>query len=356
VQYVRRATSSAAAVVVAALALGVAAAAETRQRGVAWVAGRDEVTAADFAPLLRNHVDWIAQTPFGWQEAVDSPEVRMATSGKVWWGESDAGLAATARLARERGIKTLLKPHLWLRQPQPGQWLDAVAMRSEADWHLWFADYRAFLLHYARLAEREGMEALAVGTELHQAAVGREADWRRLISEVRQVYRGRLTYCANWHREYEEVRFWDALDFIGVQAYFPVSAGPKPTVEELVEGWRAHLPAIERLARQWGKPVVFTEIGYKSTPDGTVRPWEWPQRGASPPADPETQARAYEAFFRTFWHRPWFAGAYFWKWYPKARGDEARLAADFSPQGKPAEEVMARWFGAAAGTAASPQR
>jgi hypothetical protein len=349
-----------AVLVLAALALAAvpgARAEEARQRGVAWVAGRDAIGAEDLAPLLRNHVDWIAQTPFGWQETVETPEIRMATSGHVWWGESDAGLAATARLARERGVKTLLKPHLWLRQPRPGQWLDAVAMRSEADWQRWFGDYRAFLLHYARLAEREGMEALAVGTELHQAAAGREADWRRLIAEVRQVYGGRLTYCANWHREYEEVRFWDALDFIGVQAYFPLSAGPQPTLEELLRGWQEHLPALERLARRAGKPIVFTEIGYKSTPDSTVRPWEWPQRGATPPVDAETQARAYEAFFRTFWHRPWFAGVYFWKWYPKARGDEARLAADFSPQGKPAEQVLARWFAAPrAAAAASSER
>jgi hypothetical protein len=324
------------------------------------VAGREAVTAADLAELAAHHVDWIAQTPFGWQDGVDSPAIRMATAGKVWWGESDAGLEATARLARARGMRTLLKPHLWLRRPQPGQWLGDVAMASEEDWRRWFAEYRTFILHYAALAEREGMEALAVGTELHRAAVEREGDWRRLISEVRAVYRGRLTYCANWHREFEEVRFWDALDFIGIQAYFPLSERPRPEVADLERGWHAHLAAIERAARRWGKPIVFTEIGYKSTADGTARPWEWPQRSGAegaPPADLETQARAYEAFFRVFWHRPWFAGAYFWKWYPKARGGEQGLLADFTPQGKPAAQVMARWYGqSAAAAAASPRR
>lgn len=331
-----------------------------RQRGVGWVAGPFEATAESFAPLRRAHVDWIAQTPFGWQQGVDTPEIRMKISGKIWWGESDEGLAATARLARAAGIETLLKPHLWLHQPKPGQWLDAIAMRSEEDWRRWFADYRAFLLHYAALAEREGMAALAVGTELHQAAVLREADWRALVADVRRVYRGRLTYCANWYREFEEVRFWDALDFIGIQAYFPLTERERPGLAELEHGWQKHLPAIEAAARRWGKPVVFTEIGYKSTPDGAIRPWEWPNDGEPPAEDPVTQARAYEAFFRVFWHRPWFAGAYFWKWYPLSppQGEHSgpnrrrRLTGDFTPQGKPAEQVMARWYGG--GQAAEP--
>ena len=60
----------------------------------------------------------------------------------------------------------------------------------------------------------------SVGTELQIPALQREADWRQLIKDVRAVYSGKLIYSANWYEEYEGIKFWDALDAIGVQAYF----------------------------------------------------------------------------------------------------------------------------------------
>jgi GTA TIM-barrel-like domain len=342
---------------------GVSAASDARQRGVAWVGGRETVTAADLEPLRVAHVNWIAQTPFGWQRGLASTEIRMATSGRVWWGESDAGIATTTRLARAAGIRTLLKPHLWLSGAAAGEWIGDIAMTSEAEWARWFASYRAFLLHYAKLAEREGIAALAIGTELRIAAVTREADWRRLIAEVRTVYHGQLTYAANWHQEYAAIQFWDALDFVGIQGYFPLAERPGASVAELERGWQRHLPAIEALSKRLDKSVVFTEIGYKSTPDTAVEPWVWPQGGPGhryvdpTRADAGAQADAYEAFFRAVWQRPWCAGAFFWKWYPRPRA--AAPAAepadiDFTPQGKPAALVLARWYAAAAGVPAAP--
>lgn len=318
-------------------------------RGVSWVAGRTPVTEGDLRPLVDLHVSWIAQNPFGWQERHDSPRVVVATEGHVLWGESDAGLEATALLARRSGIKTLLKPHLWLTDNEDGEWLGSIAMKDEQDWQRWFADYRAFMLHYARLAERTGMEALCVGAELRGTVVRREADWRKLIAEVRSVYRGKLTYAANWYQEFEEVPFWDALDFIGIQAYFPLSEKNAPSLDELKAGWRPHLEAIERVQKRTGKPVLFTEIGYRSTPDAAIHPWEWPDRSPRPGNDDglALQASCYEAFFETLWRKEWFAGAYMWKWYPGGGGGRMRgSGGDFTPQGKPAETVLARWYAA----------
>ena len=321
---------------------GVAeAAVAARQRGVCWVAGR-EVAAADLEPLRDHHVNWISQTPFGWQERFDSPEIELVTAGRVYWGEQDRGLVATARLARQAGIETLLKPHLWLRDRAGGKWEGDIAMASEEDWRRWFASYREFLLHYARLAETEGMAGLAVGTELAGTVATREADWRRLIAEVRQVYSGFLTYAANW-AEFEAVPFWDRLDYIGIQAYFPLSSSPQPTVEELVAAWEDHLPRIRRVASRYGKPVLFTEIGYRSIPGAAARPWSWPQDEPASASDLAAQAACYEAFFRTFWDEPWFAGAYIWKWYPQP-SRRIDPATDFTPQDKPAARVLARWY------------
>ena len=318
--------------------------AKGKQQGVSWVGGRNPVTARDFDRLVENGVSWIAQNPFGWQRGLDTPEVRLASS-RGWWGERDEGLRVTTELARERGIRTLLRPHIWLSGVPDGKWLADVTMKDDADWQRWFESYGAFILHYAQLAEELGIEALSVGAELRTATTTREADWRRLIGRVREVYHGRLTYAAKWHAEFEQIAFWDALDFIGVQAYFPLTDGTTPTVAELEAAWRPHLAAIERLARRSGKPVVFTEIGYRSVPGATARPWEWP---AAPEPVTEAglnvQADAYEAFFRTFWRRDWFGGAYLWKWFPGLEHRPGPPTAEFSPQNKPAERVLARWY------------
>ena len=94
------------------------------------------------------------------------------------WGERDAGLEITTRLARQLGIKTLLKPHIWMRPSSTGKWRSDIEMGSEEDWQSWFKDYRKFILHYAKFAQKNGIEALCIGTELHQTVVKREKEWR----------------------------------------------------------------------------------------------------------------------------------------------------------------------------------
>ncbi len=319
----------------------------TRLRGVSWVGG-DSITAADLAPLRRAHVTWIAQMPFGWQAGAAAPEVRVREERRPghggYWGEGDAGLFCTAQLARRYGIRTLLKPHVWVR----GTWPGAINMATPAEWDQWFASYTSFLLRYARLAEAAQMDGLCIGTELLHATEPRhEKAWRALIRQVRRVYHGPLTYAANWSGEYQQIRFWDALDYVGIQAYFPLSTAENPPLDSLLRGWQPHLRALAAWQKKVKKPVVFTEIGYKTTADAAAKPWEWPAPTAAFAApDEATQARCYEAMFRACWDLPWLKGLFIWKWYPGLAPDgPARRHADFTPQHKPAEAVLARWYG-----------
>ncbi|ARS34743.1 glycoside hydrolase family 113 [Pontibacter actiniarum] len=321
----------------------VATEAPERFRGVNWVAG-DTVTQEQLRALQLHHVSWIAQTPFGWQHSYNSPEVRLTKGNRAYWGERDSGLIHTTRLAKQLGLKTLLKPHIWLTDRSEGKWVGAIQMQTEAEWQQWFSSYSKFILHYAMLAEKEQIEALCIGTELYLPAVEREQDWRQLIREVRSVYHGQLTYAANWYKEYEEVKFWDALDFIGIQAYFPLTQQPNPSVAQLRQGWQPHMAAIEEVQQKYKKPVVFTEVGYKNTPDAAIEPWQWPDRHATAlELSEETQANAYEALYQQFWQQPWFGGTFIWKWYPRLRTHH-HDHLDFTPQGKPAGKVMARWY------------
>jgi hypothetical protein len=309
--------------------------------GVCWE-GAGRVERAHLEPLRDLGVDWISQTPFGWSRSVSSPEIRIATT-RVLWGETDEGLAETARHARALGIRTLLKPHLWVR----GAWVGDLKMTGEAEWKAWFRSYEAFILHYAELARRERFAALAVGTELRHAA-RREADWRRLIRSVRAVYPGKLTYCANWGEE-EDVAFWDALDFVGVQAYYPLTDAPRPALAEIRSGWSPVTARLAALARRTGKPIVFTEVGYKSVSGSVAAPWKWELDGD---VDLALQRDAYRAMFESVWGQPWFGGAFLWKWHPDPAARAAswhdprpdRLLRDFTPQGKPALEVVREYY------------
>ena len=315
-----------------------------RQRGVSWVATK-RIDASQLDAVAKLGADWIVQEPFGWQPDPAAPEIKLSTSSNhAYWGESDEGIVETARLARQKGIHTLLKPHLWLRG---GGWVGDIRMDDDREWAKWFENYRVFILHYAALAEKNGIEALCIGTELRYSSLEHPERWRALIRQIRAVYHGRLTYAANWYGEYDSIEFWDALDFIGVQAYFPLSEAPRPSVDDLIAGWKPHVDALRAGSRRFGKPIVFTEIGYRSTTTAAVEPWSWPEHDGkdTPVADAQTQSRCFDAFFRAMWDKEWFGGAYIWKWYPEGAPSRTSADTDFTPQGKPAEKVIRTWYG-----------
>jgi len=81
--------------------------------------------------------------------------------------------------------------------------------------------YREFILHYADLASAPSRGA-GRGDELGGTSK-REREWRAIIAEVRKHFKGSLVYCANWADDLHQTQFWDALDWIGVQAYYPLS-------------------------------------------------------------------------------------------------------------------------------------
>jgi sugar phosphate isomerase/epimerase len=246
--------------------------------------------------------------------------------------ETDERVVRTLMAAQRLGLRVTLKPSLW----GPGFTGD-IAFEDEADFEHWFEQYRGWMLKYARLAQRHRVDLLVIGTELGGVS-DREAAWRGLIADVRRIYSGPLTYAANWDREFEAVPFWDALDYLGLNMYYPLAApGETPRagsarVQELVE-------TIAALARQHGKKILFTEVGYPSTASAAAEPWkeDWA------PLDVELQRQCYETVFEGFAEQPWLAGLYWWKWPSHGRG--SAHDGNYSPLGKPALEVIARWYG-----------
>lgn len=270
-------------------------------------------------------VNWISITPFGFHRG--TPELRWG-GPNVW--ENDESLLAVTKQAHALGMKVMLKPHVWGREEAS---MDAW---TEEQWRKWMADYERFAEHYATLARDANVDAFCIGNEQKRTS-HLESDWRRIIAKARTIYRGPITYGANFD-EIFRVPFWDAVDWIGVSAYFPLVDAPSPTRAELVKAWKPITDRLAELSKRQKKPIVFTEIGYRSCDGAAWRQWEIPRNA---PLNLEVQATAYEAFFEAVWPQPWLAGAYPWKWFSYL-GHSSPASNDFELEGKPAIGVITK--------------
>ncbi len=271
----------------------------------------------------------ITLTPTWYMASADADAIRPDPAKSP----SDASLLRAARWIREAGLWLVLKPHVDV--------LDNT-FRGEIqprDRTRWLRSYRRFIRHYAAIAAERDAAVFVVGTELKSMS-GDPAPWRDLIAGVRREFPGKLTYAANWD-EYQQIRFQDDLDLIGVDAYFPLAEGTAdPDEPTLVEAWKPVVDALRSASEQWDRPVLLTEVGYPSQPGATANPWAViPGK----PADARLQARAYRAVFRAFRDAPWLAGINWWSWRADP-GPAERPATDYTPEGKPAEaELREGW-------------
>jgi glycosyl hydrolase family 113 len=288
---------------------------------------------ARLADLARLGADAVSLMPFAFQEAPDRP--RLAYLNRHPESETDAGLIHAVRQAHAHGFTVLYKPHIWVGGDS---WPGDIAMRTEADWAIWWAGYRRYILHHALLAGWAGADLLSVGCELAKTT-GRLADWRDLIAAIRQVYPGRLTYAANWGSDVEQVGFWDRLDVAGVDAYYPLAEDPKADPAKLAAGARAVAERLEAAAKRAGKPLLLTEVGFAARAGAWTAPSE---EGGT--YSEEDQAAAYSALFAALDHRPWLAGTFVWKAF--SGGEERRREEpDFRFLGRRAEGVVRAYYG-----------
>lgn len=279
---------------------------------------------------------WVSLTPFGFMASTSASEVRAIGNFKA--GETDERMAREIAAARELGFRVLLKPHIWIHN---GAWRGEINPKEGKAWDAWFASYQTWIVHYAKLAERTGVDVLTVGVELDHTARRFEDKWRELLRRVREVFSGKLVYSANWDRV-NEVSWWDALDFIGVQFYPPIAETKNDTADAMSEKILGRLDKLAGLSKGARRPLLLTEVGYRSAEGATLQPFKWPER-AKARVDLEEQARAYFALLHAVRRRPEVAGVYWWKWFtdPETR-EEGRDG--FSPRGKPAEALLRAAF------------
>lgn len=308
--------------------------------GVSFVASPNKLQQEHIEPLLDVQANYVSVMPFGFIRSLDHPEIIFNTD-RQWYGETTEGARQYIHLLHENTIRVMLKPQIWIWN---GEYTGDLTMTTEEDWVALEKAYRSFILEYAQLAEDTKVTMFCIGTELEQFIVHRPDYWNELIEEIRTVYHGKLTYAANWD-EYKRVPFWKALDYIGVDAYFPLSELKTPTIEEARSGWIPWKNELQQVAMAHNKKVVFAEFGYRSVDYAGKEPWK--SDISMDQVNLEAQKNLTQVVFEEVWEEKWFAGGFIWKWFIQHDRSGGVADSQFTPQNKPAERVVKNAFGSA---------
>jgi hypothetical protein len=303
---------------------------------------------AQLAALKAMGVNYIALNDFAYIPSINSPEVRYNRDPSL---TSDT-LLQTVKDAKALGLQVMLKPHLWSRDfGRAGKWHGDIEMLTEADWDTFFAGYTRYLMVQADIATRGGADSLCIGLEYVKASK-QTARWRKLIADVREVYKGHLTYSAAF-LEWKDIEFWPELDSVGISAYFPIAHTESAGEPELVAGWNRVYAELDEFHKKVNKPIWFLEIGYSRSVTAGREPWSYGIVGE--PSD-EYQARLYRVAIEQAARRKYIAGVFLWKWFTADSYQRYEGHDPFAIQNNPQvlEAIRQAWLAPSAEPPATP--
>lgn len=303
-----------------------------KMNGMSMVSINGTIDSTNVLPIKDIGANWAASIPFAFMPSHTSPELSFDLKWQ-WKGERIEGTRNYIRELHAQDIAVMVKPQIWIGH---GIYTGKILMESEEDWLTLEDNYRKYILAFAELAEEESVEMLCIGTELEHFVEDRPEYWVKLIAELREIYSGKLTYAANWD-DYGRVSFWTDLDYIGVDAYFPVAKHENASLAKLEDGWKPHKEKMDTLSNSVDRPIIFTEYGYRSVSNCAVKPWDYSEEGKQ---NEKAQEVALQALYNVFWKDDNYAGGFLWKWYPnhlKAGGPKNKM---FTVQNKRAQKIV----------------
>ena len=262
------------------------------------------------AELKGMGVNWIAIHPYGSIRGDGTSGVADPRRNRMY--EDPSWLTRPIAEAHKLGLKIMIKPHIayW---GSKFEWRGTIKFETDEEWDRFFETYEAWITMVAELTD--DADAFVVGTEL-DATVHHEDRWRHIIESVRAKTKAPLTYAANWD-SYERVHFWDALDVIGIQSYFPiVNHDRMPTTEELERGWQRVLNKLDAFSRRHDRKILLAELGYNRSSLAASKPWDHRTGGENAE---EIQKRCLTVALRAIEGSDSVTGAFLWKWFPRSR-------------------------------------
>lgn len=186
-------------------------------------------------------VSFIILVPNGLQDTPQSEEICYTSNSTI----SDSELEDLINYAKKSGLRVAIKPTVNCKN---GTWRAHINffdedVHCEPKWSKWFVSYTNFQLHYANIAEKTGCEMFIAGCEMVMAE-RRENEWRKLISDIRGVYHGIVSYNTDKYQE-DNVKWWDCVDVISSSGYYPLS------------DWEKELDRIEKVVKKFNKPFFL---------------------------------------------------------------------------------------------------
>jgi len=277
-----------------------------------------------------------------WLVLAFAKQMPTHTAAEIRWRDADdvrtvdeAEVRFAIAQAHGLGFKVLLKPTV---NCDDEVWRGQIAPGSRLDLERWWAAYADYQEHYAAVARDTGCAALCIGCEMNSRQ-GDADGWRLVARRARVAFGGPLVYNAN--HGCERAAFWDAVDVIGISAYYRVGLGLDTGLSNMLAKWCRVRDRLRRLAVAHRRPLMHIEIGMCPVQGLSRRPWDWHHAGL--PWDGDEQARFYESALRTFHDLPWFCGWGWWDWPVHLREGHASDRG-FHCCGKPAETVLRRWY------------
>jgi hypothetical protein len=276
--------------------------------------------------MMNMGVNWTAISFAALQDHPQAVQIKYKEAPTV----TDDEVRFAIRKAKQLGLKVCVKPVV---NCADGTWRAHINffdhdVPCEPKWSEWFASYTEFILHYARIAAEESVELFCIGCEMVQTD-RREREWRELISSVRKVYSGLITYNCDKYQE-DRVSWWDAVDIITSSGYYPIN------------NWEEQLDRIEKVVKHHKKPFFFMETGCPSRKGSSMLPNDWGLEGA--PSEVE-QDDFYQEMFKQCDTRDWIQGYMLWDWPAQLYSKEAaKDNDDYCMYGKKAEETVRSYY------------
>jgi hypothetical protein len=282
--------------------------------------------------LAATGTNWVAVTVVWYQSTYTNSSLQPDASRTP----TDATLIHLIQTIHALGMRVMLKLGIGSKD---GMWSAKIEPK---DVGTWFESYQRFASHYAELAQAGNVEMFCIGTELNSMTQpSMMAYWLGIIEQVRRVFiNGYITYAADWQPDYwvwHELGFWKALDYVGIDAYFPLTEKNDPTVPELNEAWQRWMSQIEDWQNMTRKQIILTEVGYRNQEGTNTNPGS---ASRTAPPDQQEQANCYEALLETFWGKPWLRGIFFQDW----RLQSETTPTDYTIWGRLAEDIMDKWY------------
>ena len=274
----------------------------------------------------RTGANFITLVPNGVQSTAQSEEIFFDTEATM----SDEELIKMIDYAHEIGLSVALKPTVNCTN---GTWRAHINffdndVHCEPKWSVWFASYTAFQLHYAKIAQETGCEMFLAGCEMVMSE-RKEAEWRKLISDIKSVYTGLVSYNTDKYQE-DHVSWWDCVDVISSSGYYPL------------EDWEQELNRIEQVVAKYQKPFFFAECGCMSTTGSSKVPNSWTLQGE---INLQEQADWYKAMFEACKKRSFVQGFCVWDWSCRQYNlCKAPTHGGYEIYGKPAEAVVKEYY------------